>query len=141
MSSPLSKLTQGRPWHTNALLVLLAVWVAWATIGLVFSLVAAPSGMLGLLDYYIFFSIPGLMAFGTYLLFVKSFYSFAPFMFLPLMYMWSAVRIYPALSPARWQLDGAYLSQFPTPLLFGAGFFAACAIYCAFLNRRAARPR
>jgi len=91
-----------------------------------------------LLDYYIFLSVPGLIAFGAYLLFVKSTYRIAPFLLLPPMYIWSAIRLDPqALSLSRWQVNAAYFAQIPLPFSFGASFFLLCAVYCLFLNKSA----
>lgn len=134
------KFFQGRPWHTNVLIVFLAVWAVWSWVGVLWVLATAPRGMFGLLDYYVSLSIPTLIALGAYLLFVKSRYCAVPFLLLPPLYFWSEIRLYPdLLDPAHRQIDAAYFSQFSLAIRLVAGFFFACAIYSFFLNKRADR--
>jgi hypothetical protein len=128
---------KGRPWHTNALIVFLAVWASWSFVGMLSTLAGAPAGMLSLLDYYVFLSVPSMIAFAAYLLFVKNSFRIAPFLLLPVMYYWCAVRLYPALSPARWEFNAEYLAQIPLNFRIPAVFFLMCAIYCLVLNKQA----
>jgi hypothetical protein len=133
------KLFKGRPWHTNTLIIFLAVWAIWSFVGLFWVLGGAPQGMFGLLDYYVLMSIPVLIGFGSYLLFIKSKYRSIPFFLLPFMYILAPVWLYPNLNLSYWQIDLAYFSQIPLAFRLSAGFFFGCAIYCLFLNKHAVK--
>lgn len=132
------ELKLSRSWHTNALVVLLVVWSIWTFVGLVKALAEAPRGMgLGWTHYVVFLSVPMLIGFGAYLLFMQSKWRPLPFLLLPVMYFWSAVLIYPnELGLSHRQLDAAYIAQFPLMYRICAAFFLVCALYGFFLNKR-----
>src|SRR5258708_37453234 len=128
-----------RRWHTNLLLALVAVWGVSSAVWIIWTLANAPAGMLGLIDYYVFLSVPILLIAAAYLLFAQSPLRVLPFALLPIAYVFAAIRLYPrATSPSSWTTLSGYLSQFPATLWGSAMFFALCAIYCLLLNKKSA---
>jgi hypothetical protein len=125
-------------WHTILLIAALAIWVFMTTSGLIWFRILNifPAGTFGLLDYYLIVPIPILIGLGAYLLFIQNPYRYVPFIILPFMYIGNAMRFSPAPLGIRQASNvGVYLAQYPSPYLWTAAFFAACAVYCFFLNK------
>ncbi len=126
-----------RQWHTTALAVVLSIWAAWL-FTVFFSVMARASrGMLTPRLLFAFALIPLLMSAGAYLLFTSNKLRLIPFLLLPLVEFWAAIEFFPSrLNPQDWEIGPGYFAQFPLGTRLFAGFFAACAVYCLFLNRR-----
>jgi hypothetical protein len=124
-------------WHMIVLVLLLGVWGAWSFVGVAILMhFAPPSITLGLLEYYLFFSIPILISVAAYLLFSRSKYTIVPFLSLPPIYYFSALRLYPyELNLAYRPIDIHYFLLIPLPYRFGILFFLGCCIYYAYLRK------
>jgi hypothetical protein len=126
-----------RQWHTSALAAALSIWAVWLFTVLISVTVHSPRGMLSPRLLFAFASLPLLMSAGAYLLFTGNKLRLIPFLLLPLVELWTAVELYPnQLNPQDWELGPGYFAHFPLGARVIAGFFAACAVYCLFLNRR-----
>jgi hypothetical protein len=126
-----------RQWHTTALAVILSIWAAWLFTVLLSAMAHSSRGMLSPRLLCVFALIPLLMSAGAYLLFTGNKLRLIPFLLLPLVEFWLAIEFFPSrLNPLDWEMGPSYFAQFPLGTRLFAGFFAACAVYCLFLNRR-----
>ncbi len=124
-------------WHMIVLILLLGIWGAFSLVGVAIALHHAPEIMgFDLLDKYLFLSIPALILASAYLLFAKSQYTIVPFILLPPIYYFSALKLYPdELRLAHRQIDVHYFLSIPWPYRAGILFFFSCCIYYVYLRK------
>lgn len=124
-------------WHSIVLVVYLVIWGAWSLVGIALALHNAPLFMkLGLIDYYLFLSVPILILLSASLLYNRSKYTIIPFLLLPFSFYLTALKLYPdQLSLTYRSIDIHYFSSIPWPYLLGIVFFSICCIYYAFLRK------
>ena len=118
---------------------LLAIWGVWSLLGVSYAIITTPQGIIGfgLVDYYVYFSVPILISISACLLFARNRFTYIPCAILPIMYLVAAKRLFPErINLSNHEINFHYILQFPPLYLTCAVFFAICAAYCFALWRK-----